>query len=112
MALVAEDLGVSVADIRMDTVSRDTKDQARNIASVVGKAPFALVTTAAHMPRTMALFRKVGTNPLPAPTEFKVQKQMSFSPRRFFPKSDALEKIEDTVHEYIGMIWAKLRGQI
>ena len=112
MALVAEDLGIPVSDILMETKSRDTKDQAGNIATVVGNERFVLVTTAAHMPRSMVLFRKAGLEPIPAPTDFKVQKSAHISPYRFFPQAGAIEKMEAATHEYLGILWARLRGQI
>jgi uncharacterized SAM-binding protein YcdF (DUF218 family) len=112
MALVAEDLGVPVSDILMETASRDTKDQALNIATVVGDERFILVTTAAHMPRTMALFHKAGIKPIAAPTDFKVQQGSRISPYVFFPGSGSIDKVESALHEYLGILWAKLRGQI
>lgn len=110
MALVAEDLGIPVVDILMETASRDTKDQAVNIANIVGKERFILVTSAAHMPRSMELFHNDGLNPVPAPTDFKAQKS-PISLYTFFPESDAIESTQDAIHEYLGILWAKLRNQ-
>ncbi len=109
MADLALALGVLPKHIRIDPVSKDTKDQAKHLSAVLGKAPFFLVTSAAHMPRAVALFQKQGTRPLPAPTGF-----MSTA-RRFrltLPDAKALRRTEFAFHEYLGLLWARFRGQI
>ncbi|MFH1952213.1 MAG: envelope biogenesis factor ElyC, partial [Pseudomonadota bacterium] len=68
MADVALILGVDESDIMLESESRDTKDEARLIKEMVGNERFVLVTSASHMPRSMALFRKQGMEPIPAPT--------------------------------------------
>jgi uncharacterized SAM-binding protein YcdF (DUF218 family) len=109
MADLALALGVLPKHIHIDPVSKDTKDQAKHLSGVLGKAPFFLVTSAAHMPRAVALFQKQGTHPLPAPTGF-----MSTA-RRFrltLPNAKALRRTEFAFHEYLGLLWARFRGQI
>ena len=39
-------------------------------AKKIGQTPFILVTSAGHMPRSMAVFEAQGMQPIPAPTEF------------------------------------------
>ena len=112
MAKVASICGVRKTDMVLEAISRDTKDQALLVKDIVGNSPFALVTSAAHMPRSVALFRKQGMNPVPAPTMHLNRKKQKLNPGMFFPKAEALRKSEDAFHEYIGLIWAKLRGQI
>ena len=70
MARIAVLLGVKPQDISLESDSRDTADQAEIIAKMIGKEKFILVTSAAHMPRSMALFKKRGLQPIPAPTDF------------------------------------------
>jgi uncharacterized SAM-binding protein YcdF (DUF218 family) len=64
------------------------------------------------MPRSLALFRKAGTNPLPAPTHFLTQTDRGLSPGNFFPGSGGLRLAEATTYEYLGLAWAKVRGKI
>ena len=66
MAGIAKAIGVNEKDIIIEADSRDTKDQARIIKSIIGDKMFVLVTSASHMPRSMALFKKMGMNPIPA----------------------------------------------
>lgn len=110
MADVARAIGVNGRDLVLESLSRDTKDEARLIQKIVGRDRFVLVTSAVHMPRSMALFAKRGMHPIPAPTEYLAAE--SRGPAMFFPSADSLEKAERAFHEYLGLAWAKLRGQI
>lgn len=111
MAGVASILGVDERDIVLETESRDTKDEARIIKEMVGDERFVLVTSASHMPRSMALFRKQGMEPIPAPTGHWVKEREGISPGMFFPGSEGHRKAERAVYEYLGLIWAKVTGQ-
>jgi uncharacterized SAM-binding protein YcdF (DUF218 family) len=115
MARVAGVLGVKPQDIRLETESRDTADQAKIVADLLGRERFILVTSATHMPRAMALFRKRGVEPIPAPTDFRVQDPQGAqgpNPGRYFPSASGLEQVETAAHEYLGLAWAWLRGAI
>ncbi|MGA1824813.1 MAG: envelope biogenesis factor ElyC [bacterium] len=112
MKEVAIILGITEHDIILESASQDTKDQARFIESIVREEHFVLVTSASHMPRSMALFRKRGMNPVPAPTNHKVRETSGFDFYFLFPSTGALESSEGAFYEYLGLVWAKLRGQI
>ncbi len=112
---MAEDvkvIGIDEDDIMIESESRDTKDQAHFIKLIVDKDPFILVTSASHMPRSMALFKKLGMEPIPAPTAYLTVKKKGLNLYSFFPSATALWKSELAFHEYLGILWAKLRGQI
>ena len=86
MAQIAVLLGVKPQDIMLETDSLDTADEAEFIAKKIGRGKIILVTSAAHMPRSMALFRKRGLQPIPAPADFLVQEHPGPQPwRDFFP---------------------------
>ncbi|MDY7034047.1 MAG: envelope biogenesis factor ElyC [Thermodesulfobacteriota bacterium] len=112
MAKVAKAIGVDGDDIIIESESRDTKDQALLLKSMVEESQFVLVTSASHMPRAMALFKKHGMEPIPAPTRHFVLKKPRLNPGLFFPDAGSLGKAERAFYEYLGIIWAKLRGQI
>jgi uncharacterized SAM-binding protein YcdF (DUF218 family) len=112
MADVALSIGINKEDLVLESVSKDTKDEAILIQKIVGKDRFVLVTSASHMPRSMALFKKCGMHPIPAPTDYFVKKRQRVSPGIFFPSANNLCKAERAFHEYLGIAWAKLRGQI
>jgi uncharacterized SAM-binding protein YcdF (DUF218 family) len=112
MAQIAGLLGVKPQDISLETDSRDTADQAKIIAEMIGRERFILVTSAVHMPRSMALFRKRGLHPIPAPSDFRVQGSQRFDPGNLSPRASSLGQLETAVHEYLGLAWAWLRGAI
>ncbi|MFH1062497.1 MAG: envelope biogenesis factor ElyC [Candidatus Omnitrophota bacterium] len=112
MTEIAKAIGVKKEDIIVEDSSLDTKDQARLIKAIVGDKMFVLVTSASHMPRSMALFKKAGMHPIPASTGHLVVKPNVLSPGVFFPSAGNIEKTEIAVYETLGLIWAKLRGQI
>jgi uncharacterized SAM-binding protein YcdF (DUF218 family) len=112
MRALAVELGVDPASLDLDPVSPDTETQAEVVHARLGAEEFFLVTSASHMPRALALFRKAGTNPLPAPTHFLTQKDRGIAPSEFFPGSGGLRRAEATIYEYLGLAWAKVRGRI
>lgn len=109
---VARFIGVDERDIILETRSKDTKDQAKLIRSMVGRDRFVLVTSALHMPRSIALFKKLGMKPIPGPAEVSSKKKGGLAPRSFFPQVKALDRSSRAIHEYLGLIWARLKGQI
>ena len=112
MAQIAVFLGVKPQDMRLESHSRDTAEEAGIIATMIGKEKFILVTSAVHMPRTMALFRKSGLHPIPAPADFLAPNSQSSGPVRFFPGAGSLGQTQVALHEYLGLAWAWLRGKI
>ena len=112
MRALAVGLGVDPATLDLDTVSPDTETQAEVVRARLGAEEFYLVTSASHMPRALALFRKAGTNPLPAPAHFLAQDDGGVSPSDFFPTAGGLRKAEAVTYEYLGLAWAKVRGRI
>jgi uncharacterized SAM-binding protein YcdF (DUF218 family) len=112
MGKVAEDFGVKKEDLVLESQSQDTESQAVLILPIVGTEPFFLVTSAYHMPRSMALFRKLGMNPIAAPTDFESLSAESWGPSALYPSAGGLRKAELAVHEYLGLTWSKLRGRI
>ena len=112
MAQVSLFMGVSKDDMIIESTSNDTKDQARLIKPIVGTAPFVLVTSAIHMPRSMALFQSFGMNPIPGPAGSTSRVKTPFSPLDLFPSVSPLEDTTEAVHEYLGLMWGRLKGQI
>mgnify|MGYP001413980902 CR=1 FL=1 len=111
MAAAAIALGVPPEDILKESRSRDTEDEARLIAPMVGAAPLLLVTSAAHMPRAMVLFRHFGMHPTAAPTDYWAARAVGAEPGEFFPRAGGLLRTESAFHEYLGAVWAMLHGR-
>ena len=105
-------LGVDKQRIILEEKSRTTRDQAVYIKKIIGNDRLVLVTSASHMPRAMAMFQKEEMNPIPAPTDHRVSKNPSPVYMRLIPNADALVKSKRSFYEYLGLAWAKLRGDI
>jgi uncharacterized SAM-binding protein YcdF (DUF218 family) len=112
MAHMAMGLGVHPEDIVLEDLSKDTKDEARIIRDMVRQDPFVLVTSAYHMPRSMALFQAQGLNPVPAPTQYFTSGDNNPNPWMFFPNAGNVYTAEIVVHEILGLIAAGIMGQI
>ena len=102
-------LGVDPKDIILLESPRDTEDEAIAVKKIVGKEGLILVTSASHMVRASSLFRKNGLNVIEAPTDFQVKKVDTLWQ---FPSSGGLSRSEAAFHEYLGLLWGKLRGSL
>lgn len=111
MAELACDLGVDREDIVLEDASKDTAEEARLIGPIVGRRHFILVTSAYHMPRSMALFRAQGMQPLAAPVGHLVIDHEYMSLKSFFPRSEKIRNCEIVIHEVLGMVHAYFTGK-
>ncbi|HKT11270.1 MAG TPA: ElyC/SanA/YdcF family protein [Terriglobia bacterium] len=112
MDQIALSTGIQQHDITLEENSHNTEEEARYIKPIVGATPFLLVTSASHMPRAMGLFRKLGMNPIAAPTDFLAKTGGPFSPDEYYPGANGLLEAERAFYEYLGIAWEKLLGQI
>jgi uncharacterized SAM-binding protein YcdF (DUF218 family) len=112
MAKVAEQMGVDPKDIVLEGGSFDTDDEARLVKEIVGDDRFILVTSALHLPRSMALFEKRGMKPVPAPADRWYLQSRSVGFWDFMPNMLRLDISDRAVHEYLGLFWGKMRGTI
>ena len=112
MVCLAQSLGVDRQDILLESKSRFTHEQAKFINTMLRDEKFILVTSASHMPRSMALFRKLGMDPIPAPTDHRISKPPCWSQYFSLPSASNLQKTQRALYEYLGFIWAKLNGYI
>lgn len=111
LARAAESLGVEHSRILYIDQARDTEDESQATARIVGPAPFALVTSAWHMPRAMALFRHAGLAPLPCPADFSAHTDDDFYWGDVLPDTSSLERSTRAVRERLGYLWIWLRGK-
>jgi uncharacterized SAM-binding protein YcdF (DUF218 family) len=110
MMMMAEALGVNPADILPLDRPRDTEEESQQIQPIVGGNSFILVTSAAHMPRAISLFRKRGMQPVPAPTNYLAARH-GFEFDDVMPDGYNLFKTQVAWYEYLGRAWARLRGK-
>ena len=112
MAAMAQEMGVPHEDIITIGLPNDTAEEAYLVQPLVADAPFALVTSASHMPRAMAMFEKLGLDPIPAPTRHYVKDApvVRFYPGSLFPQPKNLQKSTRAFYEYLGLLWGRIRG--
>jgi uncharacterized SAM-binding protein YcdF (DUF218 family) len=110
LARAAESLGVERARIVLIDAALDTEDESHEVARLVGRTRIALVTSAWHMPRAAALFRRAGVDFVPCPTDFVARGAPGFRWTDIAWDSESLERSTLAVHERIGLLWLRLRG--
>jgi uncharacterized SAM-binding protein YcdF (DUF218 family) len=99
--------GVNPEDIMLEDMARTTFESARQVEKLIRQEPFFLVTSGYHMPRSIMVFHAFNMNPIPAPTDFKINSRYSlFS---FFPGPNNLEKVDLAFHEYFGIVYYRLK---
>ena len=99
-------LGIPEKDILIESTSKDTAEEAHNLLPVLNTQPFYLVTSASHLPRAMKLFQNAGMNPIATPCNYLTNRVRWWT--NWLPRSNQLGKSQAALHEYLGMLWAKL----
>jgi uncharacterized SAM-binding protein YcdF (DUF218 family) len=108
MAAAAIDLGFNPGRIVLSDKALDTHDEAMHIKKLVGSDAFVLVTSASHMLRAVKLFENQGLKAIPAPTCYQSKGEIEY----FLPGADNIKTCHMAVHEYLGLAWSFVRGQI
>ena len=96
----------------LETESINTADEAVAIKQWVHDAPFYLVTSARHMPRAMALCRRQGLNPIPAPCDYTYAWKNGREERLYLPNIYNVVYTNAVWHEVLGLFWGKMRGKL
>jgi len=102
-ARMAAELGVPPSDLVVRDHALDTAQEAQDVAALLGRSPFILVTSAYHMPRAMRLMRRAGANPLAAPTGQFLHEPGGIERLGLIPGSHGLRETEAALHEYLGL---------
>jgi uncharacterized SAM-binding protein YcdF (DUF218 family) len=96
--------------------SRTTHEDALYTAALFESAglekDILLVTSATHMPRAAALFRKAGFEVHPAPTDYQADESASFKVIRLFPNGAAMFKTYAALNEYVGTFVYRMTGRL
>lgn len=109
--LLFENLGLEESRVVLESESRNTWENAVNTKLLVNPQPnevWLLVTSAQHVPRSIGIFRKVGWEVLPYPTDYRVipgGRQLNLS---FIEK---LQIIDGATKEWIGLLSYYLMGR-
>jgi uncharacterized SAM-binding protein YcdF (DUF218 family) len=122
MANLLRDIGIPREALILEAVSRNTREnavQTWSILSAQGIERIVLVTSAMHMPRAESVFRRVGFEVVPAPTDFQVTEggwayytrpHVGVQLYNLIPSSFELYRTTYALKEYVGMVVYRLRG--
>lgn len=100
-----EGLGVAPDRIFLDTASRNTFENAvnsRRIARPKAGETWLLVTSAYHMPRSVACFRKAGFDVVPYPVDYRTKPSDLVQPTDSV--AAGLGRTDTAVHEWLGLV--------
>jgi len=103
--------GVAPGRIRFEQASRDTAENLVNSMKLVRPKPgetWMLVTSAVHMPRAMAIARKLGWTMVPWPSDYISDAGGIF---HFGLASTDLANLGLAIHEWIGIAYYRLTGR-
>ncbi len=103
------DCAIDAGRYTIEAESKSTWENAKYTAALLRKEGSSdpkviLVTSAFHMPRAMASFRKHGLDAVPAPSDY-LAKRGRRSWADWMPGAEAMIKIHIASHEYLGGIW-------
>lgn len=98
-----EQQGLNPARIRLEDSSRNTRENAQQVAQLLGprcREPWLLVTSAWHMPRAMAEFDAVGCNVTPYPVDFRTGATTALTQ---YSLAQSLLGWQTALHEWLGL---------
>jgi uncharacterized SAM-binding protein YcdF (DUF218 family) len=121
MAEILELMGVPPEAIILEPDSLNTYQNAvytKKILQEKGIERILLVTSAFHMPRSLAIFKKQGINAIPVSTDFLVSQQELREPSysiesqilSLIPSTENLDRTTVVIKEYIGTFIYRLKG--
>ena len=104
--------GVPRARVILETRSRNTEENAVFTKAIANPKPgerWLLVTSAAHMPRAVGCFRRIGFPVEVYPTDWQTQRGVRFVPSLEPAKN--LVNTDNAVHEWLGLLAYWLSGR-
>jgi uncharacterized SAM-binding protein YcdF (DUF218 family) len=107
---MAQALGVDPGRMVLEPRPTSTAEEAEYLEPLLSGHRFALVTSATHMPRAVALFEARGLDPVPAPTGHLVNTARSLDYLRYIPHEENLQRTRAAWYEFLGRLWAAMRG--
>jgi uncharacterized SAM-binding protein YcdF (DUF218 family) len=111
LARTAEMLGIARERILKIENGRDTEEEAQAVRRLAGTSRVAVVTSAWHLPRAVALFRSAGIDPVPCPADFTFHPDDAVHFHDFLWEIESLERSTWAMRERIGYLWIWLRGK-
>lgn len=116
-------MNVPASAIVLEGDSLNTRQNAVNVKKILDEQSInsvLLVTSAIHMPRSVAIFKKLGIDVIPAPTDYLVPTDAYESVNStwqgrilsLFPESEAIDQFTRALKEYVGFTIYRLRGWV
>jgi uncharacterized SAM-binding protein YcdF (DUF218 family) len=99
-----EEQGVDLSRLMLDGGSRNTRENARQVAQLLGercKEPWLLVTSAWHMPRAVPEFEAVGCRVTPYPVDFRTGADTAWTE---YSLARSLVLWQTALHEWLGWV--------
>lgn len=99
-----EQQGVDMTRVTLESGSRTTRENAQQVAKLLGprcQQPWLLVTSAWHMPRSMAEFEAVGCKVTPYPVDFMTGES---TPLTEYSLAHSLVRWQTALHEWLGLL--------
>ncbi len=120
MVKVLEFVGIPATALIQEPNSLNTRQNAVNVKKIMdaqGIKRILLVTSAFHMPRSLAIFRKLGIDAIAAPTDFRTLYPRAYiSPESVLlstlPTAEHLAYTSKALKEYVGLLAYWLRGWV
>ncbi len=109
---VFESLGVDVSSMEFEGNSRNSFENVVNVKALVHPEPgqvWILVTTAAHMPRSVGIFNRLNWTVIPFPVDHHTRPDKSLKPTLDF--SGNLFMLNRAVREWIGLAAYYITGK-
>jgi len=106
MRKVIKALGLPNNRIIIEAESTSTYENAVVLQKKLNDRPFILITSAGHMPRAMGIFKKLGMNAIPAPTDYMAGNNIFAT--QYLPSPSHLMYSELAIHEYLGILWYRI----
>lgn len=105
---VIETMGIDLKQLNVETASTNTYENLANLKDQLKNEPFIMVTSASHLPRAMAVSRKLGLEAMAQPADYLSGRVVGI--RRFLPSSAALLHWQVILHEVVGLLYYKVKG--
>ncbi|MEO1799465.1 MAG: YdcF family protein [Cyanobacteria bacterium J06629_2] len=121
MATILELMGIPPEDLILESRSLNTHENAvytKEILQQQNIDKVLLVTSAAHMPRSIAIFKRENINAIPAPADYMISDRNLVEHRytsesrilSLLPNSQSLDYTTQAMKEYIGTFIYRLKG--
>jgi uncharacterized SAM-binding protein YcdF (DUF218 family) len=110
-------MGVPEEDIQVENESRNTHESALAVKEILKHDGFEssncmLITSAFHMPRSIACFRKVNLDMDTFTTDFYTHPRKFYPDTLFIPKAEAMMVWTKLIREWVGYVAYKIVGYV